>query len=56
MVPHDAHNCRGLHAPAVQALRWERSQHVAHLLKHNKEYTAALFGFLADCKAGKGLE
>lgn len=30
----------------VAAVRWERSQHVAHLLKHYKEYTAALFGFL----------
>ncbi|KAL4451872.1 hypothetical protein ABPG75_007534 [Micractinium tetrahymenae] len=30
----------------VSALRWQRSQHVAHLLQHYKEYTAALFGFL----------
>ncbi len=32
----------------VQEVRWKRSQHVGHLLKHYKEYTAALFGFLAS--------
>lgn len=35
----------------VQEVRWERSQHVGHLLKHYKEYTAALFGFLASLAA-----
>lgn len=30
----------------VAALRWQRSQHVAHLLQHYKEYATALFQFL----------
>jgi len=33
-------------AADVAAVRWQRSQHVAHLLQHPKEYKAALFGFL----------
>lgn len=30
----------------VAALRWQRSRHVAHLLQHYKEYTAAPSDFL----------
>lgn len=35
----------------VAAVAWERSQHVGHLLKHYKQYTAALFSFLASLRA-----
>lgn len=32
----------------VAAVRWEESQHVGHLLKHPKQYKAALFDFLGS--------
>lgn len=37
---------RQLGASEVAAVKWERSQHVAHLRCHMREYTEALFGFL----------
>lgn len=30
----------------VAAVKWQRSQHVAHIRHHMREYTGALFGFL----------
>jgi hypothetical protein len=36
---------------AVQAVRWERSRHVAHLRCHMRQYTEALFGFLGAVAA-----
>lgn len=35
----------------VQVVKWERSQHCGHLLKHYKQYSTALFGFLASLAA-----
>ena len=37
----------------VAATRWERSQHVGHLVQHYKEYSAALLGFLHSLPAKK---
>lgn len=37
----------------VTAVRWERSAHVGHLLKHYREYSAALLGFLGDLRRHK---
>jgi hypothetical protein len=37
----------------VAATRWERSQHVGHLVKHYKEYSSALLGFLQSLPAQK---
>ena len=38
----------------VAAARWERSQHVGHLVKHYEEYCAALLGFLRSLPATPG--
>ena len=37
----------------VAATRWERSQHVGHLVKHYSEYRAALLRFLQSLPAQK---
>lgn len=31
----------------VEAVRWEASQHVGHLMRHPRRYRQALLGFLA---------
>jgi hypothetical protein len=38
----------------VRAVRWERSEHCAHLRHHKEEYSSALLAFLRGLGSAEG--